>query len=185
MSRYEKQPIDFAGLKTVSLADRGGKVKIADFATPYRRGTGVAGLIASLPRILAADAFRSVVDAIAASRDRHRAIIWGLGGHVIKCGLAPVLVDLTRRGYATGAKIWPQVDLLMQCEEIDVDDYFKRETNPERTLQALVGDLHRMIVYPRLGFQIEQPVPSAVVDAFKRLIAAGYDWRLLAGYGAG
>jgi uncharacterized SAM-binding protein YcdF (DUF218 family) len=92
---------------------------------------------------------------------------------------------MTRRGYATGAKIWPQVDLLMQCEEIDVDDYFKRETNPERTLQALVGDLHRMIVYPRLGFQIEQPVPSAVVDAFKRLIAAGYDRRLLAGYGTG
>jgi hypothetical protein len=42
-----------------------------------------------------------VVAAIAAARARGRAIVWGLGGHVIKCGLAPVLIDLMRRGYAT------------------------------------------------------------------------------------
>ena len=35
------------------------------------------------------------------AREKRRAIIWGLGGHVIKCGLAPVLIDLMRRGYAT------------------------------------------------------------------------------------
>ena len=37
---------------------------------------------------------------LAAARARQRAIIWGMGGHVIKCGLAPVLLDLMRRGYA-------------------------------------------------------------------------------------
>jgi len=41
------------------------------------------------------------VDAVAAARARKRGIIWGLGGHVIKCGLAPVLIDLMQRGYAT------------------------------------------------------------------------------------
>ncbi len=67
----------------------------------YRTGSGVAGWLDSLPRILAGNSFRAVVDALAAARARQRAIIWGLGGHVIKCGLAPVLIDLMRRGYAT------------------------------------------------------------------------------------
>jgi hypothetical protein len=101
MSRYAKGPVDFAGLKTVSLAERGGKVKTADFASPYRKGSGVAGWLDSLPHILAGDSFRALVDALVAARDKRRAIVWGLGGHVIKCGLAPVLADLMRRGYAT------------------------------------------------------------------------------------
>src|SRR5262249_58167681 len=42
------------------------------------------------------------VEAILAAREKRRAILWGLGGNVIKCGLAPVLLDLMRRGYATG-----------------------------------------------------------------------------------
>ncbi len=101
MSKYSERPLDFAGLKTVGLAERGGKVKTADFASAYSSGSGIAGWLDSLPRILAGDSFRAVVDALAAARERRRAIIWGLGGHVIKCGLAPVLADLMRRGYAT------------------------------------------------------------------------------------
>lgn len=101
MSRYPKSPIDLSGLRTVSLYDRGGKVRIADFAKPYRQGSGVAGLLDSLPHILAGDSFRSVVEAVAEARHRGRAVIWGIGGHVIKCGLAPVLTQLMRRGYAT------------------------------------------------------------------------------------
>lgn len=101
MSKYSKGPLDFTNLKTVGLAERGGKVNTTDFASPYRKGSGVAGWLDSLPHILAGDSLRSVVDALEAARGRRRAIIWGLGGHVIKCGLAPVLVDLMRRGYAT------------------------------------------------------------------------------------
>jgi hypothetical protein len=101
MSKYSKRPLDFAGLKTVPLRERGGKVKTADFASVYRAGSGVAGWLDSLPRILAGNSFRAVVDALAAARKRQRAIIWGLGGHVIKCGLAPVVIDLMRRGYVT------------------------------------------------------------------------------------
>jgi hypothetical protein len=102
VSKYEKRPVEFASLRTVPLAERGGKVKTADFAHPYRKGSGVNGLLDSLPSILAANSFRAVVEAIAAARAAKRAIIWGLGGHVIKCGLSPVLIDLMRRGYATG-----------------------------------------------------------------------------------
>jgi hypothetical protein len=101
MSKYVTQPIDLSGLKTIPLHARGGKVKVADFAAPYPPHAGIAGWLDSLPHILAADSLRAVVAAIAAARARRRAIVWGLGGHVIKCGLAPVLIDLMQRGYAT------------------------------------------------------------------------------------
>ncbi len=100
-NRYGIAPIDLSGIRTISLAERGGKVKQTDFARVYEAGGGVAGLLASLPRILAADTLRSVVDAIAAARENRKPVIWGMGGHVIKCGLAPVLIDLMRRGFAT------------------------------------------------------------------------------------
>jgi len=101
MTKYPKPPIDLTHLKTVPLLERGGKVRTADFAGVYQKGSGVAGWLESLPHILAGDSLRAVVNALAEARVRQRAIIWGLGGHVIKCGLAPVLIDLMRRGYAT------------------------------------------------------------------------------------
>jgi hypothetical protein len=101
MSKYSKAPLEFSALRTVSLNERGGKVKAADFASVYRKGSGMASWLDSLPRILAGESFRAVVEAVGAARARRRALIWGLGGHVIKCGLAPVLIDLMRRGYVT------------------------------------------------------------------------------------
>ena len=101
MSIYSKEPLDFSGLRTVGLKARGGKVNVGQFASPYQKGAGIEGWLNSLPKILAGDSFRSVVDAMVEARLKKRAIIWGLGGHVIKCGLAPVLTDLMERGYAT------------------------------------------------------------------------------------
>jgi len=101
MSKYDIQPIDFTRLKTIPIAERGGKVRVEDFAAPYAKGAGVRGWLDSLPKILAGDAFRAVVGALQKARARRKPILWGLGGHVIKCGLAPVLTDLMARGYAT------------------------------------------------------------------------------------
>jgi hypothetical protein len=101
MSKYPIQPVELSGLKTVPLEARGGKVRVADFSVPYRQGTGISGWLDSLPHILAGDSLRAVVAALAEARARGRAIVWGLGGHVIKCGLAPVLIDLMQRRYAT------------------------------------------------------------------------------------
>ena len=92
-------------LRTIGLKARGGKVNAGQFATPYRKGAGVEGWLNSLPKILAGDSFRSVVDAMVEARLKKRAIIWGLGGHVIKCGLAPVLTDLMERGYVTALSL--------------------------------------------------------------------------------
>jgi hypothetical protein len=101
MSRYSKAPLDFAGLKTISLKERGGKVMAGQFSKVYQKGAGISGWLESLPHILAGDWFRATIEAIAGARTKRRALIWGLGGHVIKCGLAPVLIDLMRRGYVT------------------------------------------------------------------------------------
>jgi hypothetical protein len=100
MSKYAHQPLDLSGLHTIPIQARGGKVRIADFAQPYRGG-GVTAWLNSLPDILAADSLRAVVEAIADARAHKKMILWGLGGHVIKCGLAPILIDLMTRGYAT------------------------------------------------------------------------------------
>ena len=86
---------------------------------------------------------------------------------------------MTRRGFATGRKVWPEAGLLMQCEEIGMHDYFAREADPERALRALVGDLHRIIVYPSQGFSIEQNVPAEVHEALQTLVTAGYGARLV------
>src|ERR1700704_1881520 len=56
----------------------------------------------SLPRLLAGDAFRGVVDAVRRAKEQKRAILWGMGGHVVKCGFADILLDLMRRGWVTG-----------------------------------------------------------------------------------
>src|SRR5580692_7844637 len=98
---YGIGPIDLSGLKTISLAERGGKVKESDFAHAYQPGAGIDGLLASLPHILAGDTLRAVVGAMVMARKKQKPVIWGMGGHVIKCGLAPVLIDLMHRGFAT------------------------------------------------------------------------------------
>jgi hypothetical protein len=100
MSKYGREPIDLSGLHTIPIRERGGKIRAEDFAQRYV-GQGVASWIESLPHILAADSLRAVIDRVSSARAARKAILWGLGGHVIKCGLAPVLIDLMRRGYAT------------------------------------------------------------------------------------
>jgi hypothetical protein len=102
MSKYREQPLSFENLKTVPIEDRGGKVRLEHFAKPYRKGDGVDGLLKSLPKLLAADAFNGIIEALREARAKERAILWGMGGHVVKCGLGDVLLDLMRRGWARG-----------------------------------------------------------------------------------
>ncbi len=101
MSRYSEKPLSFEKLSTVPIDARGGMVQVKHFATPFKKGDGISRLIDSLPTILAADSFRSVIAALREARAKKKAILWGMGGHVIKCGLADVLLDLMHRGWIT------------------------------------------------------------------------------------
>lgn len=103
MSIYNQQPIDLSRVETYPLASRPSKVTTRDFAKPLSddEARDAAALLNSLPHILAADTLSAITDAIVEARSKNRAIIWGVGGHVIKTGLAPVLIDLARRGFVS------------------------------------------------------------------------------------
>jgi len=102
MSIYDIGPIGLEKIRTYPLGKRKSKVNVRDFARPLSQGASVRAFLESLPRILAGEDLRTLVDAIIRARRKKRPILWGLGGHVIKVGLAPVLIDLLRRGYVTG-----------------------------------------------------------------------------------
>lgn len=92
------KPLDLSAIKTVSLSQRTSKVTSTSVATVPRDGS-FSSLWDSLPDVLAARDLRALVTAIRLAKKNGRAIIWGMGGHVIKCGLSPLLVDLMKRGY--------------------------------------------------------------------------------------
>jgi len=102
MSIYSIQPLTFGGVRTYPLASRKSKVNVGDFAHAAGRKPSLSKFLDSLPRILAAQDLRDLLTAIHRARKQKRAILWGLGGHVIKVGLGPVLVDLMRRGFVSG-----------------------------------------------------------------------------------
>lgn len=99
--KFPYEAFDLSRVKTYPLASRASKVGVGQFAKPYAKGSGLAAWISSLPSVLAADDFKAVVAALLDARRRDRGIVWGLGGHVIKTGLAPVLIDLMRRGFVS------------------------------------------------------------------------------------
>lgn len=93
--------IDFHGLKTYSLHDRHSKVTRADFAKPFIPGGSFGGWLASLPGILMGKGFLDIVDHLAIAHQTQRHIILGLGAHVVKVGLNPIIIDLMERGIVT------------------------------------------------------------------------------------
>ena len=95
------EAFDVSDITTYPLTSRASKVDISQFGSAYDPGSGMSGWLASLPSILAGNDLRAVVDALRAAQAGGRPIIWGLGGHVIKTGLAPVLIDLMARGYVS------------------------------------------------------------------------------------
>ena len=101
-NRVQLRPLSLEGVKTYPLASRKSKLQRGQLGRPHRRGARFASFVASLPRVLAADTLRELCDAIVRARARRRPIVWGLGAHVIKVGLAPVLIDLMQRGFVTG-----------------------------------------------------------------------------------
>ena len=102
MSIYAIQPITLGAVRTYPLASRKSKVSTREFAKPPAANSSLTKFMDSLPNILAAEELRHLLGAIHAARKQRRAILWGIGGHVIKVGLGPVLIDLMRRGFVSG-----------------------------------------------------------------------------------
>jgi hypothetical protein len=102
MSIYPVQPVILGGVRTYPLSARKSKVTVRDFAKPAPRNASIAKFLDSLPNILAAQDLRDVALAMHSARQQKKAILWGIGGHIIKVGLAPVLIDLMDKGYVSG-----------------------------------------------------------------------------------
>jgi hypothetical protein len=98
---FDYEEFDLTGVRTYPLADRPSKVRTADFARPWDPSSGLAGWLDALPNLLAAADFKAVVSAIRQTRDANRGLLWGLGAHVVKTGLGPVIIDLMERGYVS------------------------------------------------------------------------------------
>src|SRR5882762_3206138 len=101
MSIYPIHPITLGAVHTYPLASRKSKVSIHDFAKSAGANRSLTKFLDSLPNILAAEDLRHLLTAIHSARKQHKAILWGLGGHVIKVGLGPVLIDLLKRGFVS------------------------------------------------------------------------------------
>ena len=96
------KPVDMSSVTTYPLQDRINKVSVHDFATMPESATDLSPFLVSLPKILKAPDFLSLVDAIVAAYQNKKPVIVMMGGHVIKCGLSPLLIDLAKRGVITG-----------------------------------------------------------------------------------
>ena len=92
---------DLSAVRTIPVARRANKVRAEEFAHPPASDLSFAAFLASLPDVLVARDFVRVVDAIAAAARRERGVVVMLGGHIVKTGLAPLLIDLMRRRVIT------------------------------------------------------------------------------------
>jgi hypothetical protein len=98
---FPYEEFDLSGLGTYPLASRKSKTNVTDFGRPVHHDGTVGAFIESLPDILAGADLKAIVAAIRAAKDSGHGILWGLGAHVIKTGLSPVLISLMERGYVS------------------------------------------------------------------------------------
>lgn len=101
MSVYDISLLSFARAKNYPLASRKSKVSVSDFAKPPAANLSVSKFLDSLPNQLAARDLRELLRRIHRARKTGAAILWGVGGHVIKVGLGSLLIDLMRRGFVS------------------------------------------------------------------------------------
>jgi hypothetical protein len=125
---FSYDDFDLSGVTTYPLKSRASKARVEDFARPPTPGGSIGAFVDSLPRMLAAADFKAVVGAIGDARRNGAGVVWGLGAHVIKTGLGPILIDLMERGFVSaiatnGASIIHDFEIaLVGATSEDVDE---------------------------------------------------------------
>lgn len=92
------RPVNSERLTTYSISTRKSKVDVKDFARPFVSGSSFKDFLDSLPDILSAKDLKEIVSAVVTAHKNNRVVAAGLGAHVIKVGLGPVIIDLMERG---------------------------------------------------------------------------------------
>ncbi len=96
------KPIDLSKVRTYRLGERKSKVSSDDFAKPWQTGSSFQDFLDSLPDILAGRQLKAVITAIVNAQRGQHMVLFGMGAHVTKVGLNPVVIDLMQRGIITG-----------------------------------------------------------------------------------
>ena len=99
--RFPYEEFDLSAVRTYPLDSRRSKANAGQFAKPFSPGGSFREWFDALPAILGAEDVRRAADAVANARRRDAGIVWGLGAHVIKTGVSPIVIDLMRRGYVS------------------------------------------------------------------------------------
>lgn len=86
---------------------------------------------------------------------------------------------MERRSYATFKQNWPEKELVVTSPQIAMKDYPNDDISFELMVNAMVGDLQRIKVYPKLGFQIYQEIPKDVWAAYEGLVDLGFNKHLI------
>ncbi|GHC95323.1 hypothetical protein GCM10007079_46900 [Nocardiopsis terrae] len=100
-------------------------------------------------------------------------------------GIVPATVLLVcmpymeRRAFATARKLWPEVEVACASAPLGLGDYVREVGDAGLVIDMMVGDLQRVMEYPKLGFAIGQDVPRTVREAYGALVASGFDSRLI------
>jgi hypothetical protein len=182
--RARPVPLSLEGITTYPLADRRSKVGVSDFARPHVPGASFASFLESLPGVLAVQTLRALAADVRRARSLQRPILWGLGAHVLKVGLSPVVLDLMERGYVTGlafngAGIVHDFELAVAgqtSEEVDEGlgsgaFGMAAETGEEVNRAIVDGDRDGLGLGAALGRYLEQRRPPYLNQS---LLAAAY-----------
>ena len=119
---------DLSDIRTYPLKSRKSKAHVEDFARPAAGAASIAAFVDGLPNVLAAADFKAIVAAIRQAARADGGVVWGLGAHVIKTGLGPVIIDLMERGFVSalatnGAAIIHDFEIaLVGATSEDVDE---------------------------------------------------------------
>lgn len=101
-SHYDEiRPLSLKEVSTYPLASRSSKVSLDAFARPSDERSSLRDFLAALPNLLAVQSLQELARQMRRAREIRKPIVWGIGGHVVKTGLAPVLIDLMKRGLVT------------------------------------------------------------------------------------
>jgi len=101
MTKYREKPISSKGIRTYSLHDRKSKVEVKNFAKIVKKNCDLKTFINSFSDILAGKDFKDLIQKIIKAKKNQKALVWGIGAHVIKVGLSPILIDLMKEGFIT------------------------------------------------------------------------------------
>jgi uncharacterized SAM-binding protein YcdF (DUF218 family) len=87
---------------------------------------------------------------------------------------------MERRTLATFGQRWPEPEVLVTSPQISFDDYPNEDIRRDDVIHIMLGDFQRLMLYADKGWSTPQDIPAEVMEAYSRLVAAGYTKRLVA-----